>query len=87
MGTSGPVTLEDIALNTTDKTLEKLVKNMLRQSKAIGTVPWVTKNVLSLKNRKVKTLPDGQTRELNEGYSNVRGEVKEDTWEPRFNYA
>ncbi len=47
---SNPVTLADFALTTTDKVLEKIVKNLVRESKAIGTVPWVSKNVMSVIN-------------------------------------
>jgi hypothetical protein len=78
------VTLADVALTTQDKVLEKFVKNLIRQSKAMGTVPFVTKNVLSVVNKKWKTLPAGQRRDLNEGYQTVKGDTQDETWEPKF---
>src|SRR5512146_286855 len=84
MPTSGVINLADVALVTKDEVLSKFVKNLIRESTAMGTIPWTTKNVLSLINKKWKSLPEGQTRELNAGYSNVKGETTEDSWEPRF---
>ncbi len=78
------ITLADVALTTKDKVLEKFVKNLIRESKAMGTVPFMTRNVLSVVNKKWKTLPSGQRRNLNEGYTTVKGTTEDETWEPRF---
>src|SRR5512146_3246532 len=81
---NNPITLAEFALTTKDEVLEKFVKNLIRVSKAMGTVPFVSKDVLSVVNKKWKSLPAGQTRNLNEGYTQVKGTTQDETWEPRF---
>mgnify|MGYP001578122845 CR=1 FL=1 len=81
---SNPVTLAEFALTTKDKVLEKIAKNLVRESKAIGTVPWVSMDVMSVVNKKWQTLPAGGTRNINEGFSQVKGSTKDESWEPRF---
>lgn len=81
---NNPITLAELALTTKDEVLEKIVKNLIRESKAMSTVPWVSKDVMSLVNKKWLTLPAGGTRNINEGYSQVKGTTKDETWEPRF---
>lgn len=79
----GAITLADVAMTTKDEVLEAFVKNLIRQSPAMGTIPWVTKNVLSMINKKWKSLPPLQQRLLNEGYANkVKGTVEDESWEP-----
>lgn len=81
----GAVTLADVALTTKDELLEAFVKNLIRNSKAMGTVPFITKNVLSVINKKWKSLPPLQKRLLNEGYANyVKGTTEDESWEPAF---
>lgn len=82
MATTNPVTLAEFALTTTDKVLSKFVKTLIRESKAMGSVPFMNSDVLSVVNKKWQTLPAGQTRNLNEGYSQVKGTTKDETWEP-----
>ncbi len=81
MATTNPITLAELALTTKDEILSKFVKNLIRQSKAMGTVPFTSKNVVSLVNKKWQTLPAGQKRLLNEGYSQVKGNTKDEAWE------
>lgn len=81
---NNPITLAEFALTTKDEILEKFVKNLIRQSKAMGSVPFVSKDVLSVTNNKWQTLPGGQSRRLNEGYSQVKGDTKAEQWEPKF---
>lgn len=45
---ANPVTLAELALTTRDEILEKIVKNLIRESRAMATVPFVNKNVLSV---------------------------------------
>lgn len=79
----GAITLADVALTTKDEVLEAFVKNLIRQSPALGMIPFVTKNVLSMINKKWNTLPPLQFRNLNEGYANkVKGTTEDNSWEP-----
>lgn len=79
----GAITLADVALTTKDEVLESFVKNLIRTSPAMGTVPWVTKNVLSMINKKWKSLPPLQQRLLNEGYAlKTKGTTEDESWEP-----
>lgn len=81
----GAITLADLALTTKDELLESFVKNLIRQSPAMSSIPWVTKNVLSMINKKWKSLPPLQQRLLNEGYANkVKGTTEDESWEPAF---
>jgi hypothetical protein len=78
------ITLADFALTTKDEVLGPFVMNIVRESKIMADIPFVTKDVLSVVNKKWKTLPAGQTRNLSEGYSTVKGLTQDDTWEPRL---
>jgi len=78
------VTLGDFALTTKDEILGPFVMNIVRESRIMAEIPFVTKDVLSVLNKKWKTLPAGQTRNLNEGYNTVKGTTEDETWEPRF---
>lgn len=60
------------------------MKNLIRVSKAMGTVPFVNRNVLGVVNKKWQTLPSGQTRNINEGYSQVKGTTKDEPWDTKF---
>lgn len=79
-----PITLAEFALTTKDVVLEKVTKNLLRESKAMGTVPFINRNVMSVTNKKWQTLPAGGNRNLNDGYSQVKGDTKDETWETKF---
>ena len=79
-----PITLAEFALTTKDDVLAGFVMNIVRDSPVMANIPFVTKDTLAVVNKKWQTLPAGQKRNLNEGYNAVKGDTKDETWEPYF---
>ena len=78
------ITLADFALTTKDELLGAFVMNIVRESKILANIPFTTMDVLSVLNKKWATLPAGQKRNLNEGYTTVKGTTKDEVYETHF---